>query len=198
MVFKPTKCYREHVMGQGNVEGSNLGQRLAELILHIFRSILDETELPASALERETKQWLRQWFDDRSSLQDGSGRRQTDLHIESVFTDDTQYRLLGVAGKIRADRAWHLTTKRVNVIMAQASKRQHGTHHTSSELASSSRSGSRTSRRTNWDVAWSAWTCFARARSRSSITARYCRTAGACSVSCQHGQSGDVGHVKTT
>ena len=75
--------------------------------------------------------WLRQWFEDRSTLRDGPGRRQTDLHIESVFTDDTQYRVLGIEGKIRADRAWHLTCKTVNVIMEQASKRQHGTHYIS-------------------------------------------------------------------
>jgi hypothetical protein len=38
---------------------------------------------------------------------------------------------VGVAGKIRCDRAWHTVCTKINVLMAQVDKRHHGTHHVS-------------------------------------------------------------------
>ena len=109
----------DHQLGQGTINGSNIGQRLGYLVLHIYRYNLSLTEGAALAADRATNEILDGWCARREAR--GLVARRDTSHL---YTDDALLGLLSVAVAERGLVAWRTTCSRMRVIMAQAEKRQ--------------------------------------------------------------------------
>ena len=113
----------DHVLGQGTTNGSNIGQRIMYLVLHIFTIRLEETEGPALLADRAADPELDAWCSDREGL-GLAARRYTMRYTRDGYTDDACMCAMGLATYVRMLRAWRWTTTELRIIMAAARKRQ--------------------------------------------------------------------------
>uniref|UniRef100_A0A7S4JZ92 DUF4326 domain-containing protein n=1 Tax=Prymnesium polylepis TaxID=72548 RepID=A0A7S4JZ92_9EUKA len=113
----------ERVLGQGTVPGSNLGQRLCELVLHMWdfvfavlaHGIVDGMRRACQAL-------------DDHLLQRAVAGLSTCLHARGGYTDDCRLRFVGPTLARAGAKAWFFVTKGFRVLMADETKRQLGVH----------------------------------------------------------------------
>ena len=94
----------EKVLGQGTVPGSNWGQRLCELVLHMWDVVFDVLDGAYTAAQRRDSAELDGWFSRREAA--GLVSR---LHSRGGYTDDTKFRFVGPE---RARRGAKLRTRR--------------------------------------------------------------------------------------
>jgi len=113
----------EKVLGQGTVPGSNWGQRLCELVLHMWDVVFDVLDGAYTAEQRRDSAELDGWFSRREAA--GLVSR---LHSRGGYTDDTKFRFVGPERARRGAKAWCFVTKGFRTIMADASKRMLGVH----------------------------------------------------------------------
>ena len=113
----------EKVLGQGTVPGSNWGQRLCELVLHMWDVVFDVLDGAFTAAQRRDSAELDGWFSRREAA--GLVSR---LHSRGGYTDDTKFRFVGPERARRGAKAWCFVTKGFRTIMADASKRMLGVH----------------------------------------------------------------------
>jgi hypothetical protein len=113
----------EKVLGQGTVPGSNWGQRLCELVLHMWDTVFEVLDGSHTAAQRLDSPELESWFARREAA--GLASR---LHTRGGYTDDTKFRFVGPERARRGAKAWCFVTKGFRAIMADASKRMLGVH----------------------------------------------------------------------
>jgi hypothetical protein len=113
----------EKVLGQGTVPGSNWGQRLCELVLHMWDTVFEVLDGSHTAAQRLNSPGLDGWFARREAA--GLASR---LHSRGGYTDDTKFRFVGPERARRGAKAWCFVTKGFRTIMADASKRMLGVH----------------------------------------------------------------------
>ncbi|KOO34225.1 hypothetical protein Ctob_015819 [Chrysochromulina tobinii] len=113
----------EKVLGQGTVPGSNWGQRLCELVLHMWDVVFNVLDGAHTAAQRRDSPGLDGWFARREAA--GLLSR---LHSRGGYTDDTKFRFVGPERARRGAKAWCFVTKGFRTIMADASKRMLGVH----------------------------------------------------------------------
>ena len=113
----------EKVLGQGTVPGSNWGQRLCELVLHMWDTVFEVLDGSHTAAQRLNSPGLDGWFARREAV--GLASR---LHSRGGYTDDTKFRFVGPERARRGAKAWCFVTKGFRTIMADASKRMLGVH----------------------------------------------------------------------
>ena len=113
----------EKVLGQGTVPGSNWGQRLCELVLHMWDVVFDVLDGAYTSAQRRDSPGLDGWFLRREAA--GLVSR---LHSRGGYTDDTKFRFVGPERARRGAKAWCFVTKGFRTIMADASKRMLGVH----------------------------------------------------------------------
>ena len=113
----------EKVLGQGTVPGSNWGQRLCELVLHMWDTVFEVLDGSHTAAQRLDSPELDGWFARREAA--GLAGR---LHARGGYTDDTKFRFVGPERARRGAKAWCFVTKGFRTIMADASKRMLGVH----------------------------------------------------------------------
>ena len=118
----------EKVLGQGTFPGSNWGQRFADLVLFIFRRNLAELAAPAIAAARAARPALDTVLRARERLSEQTGRDEALLSCCAGYTDDTHATALGAPLFKLVCRAWDTTTSRIGLLMADAEKRQVGSH----------------------------------------------------------------------
>eukprot|EP00966_Prymnesium_polylepis_P162624 3758417-Prymnesium_polylepis.1 len=113
----------ERVLGQGTVPGSNLGQRLCELVLHMWDVIYDVLARPVIAALRSVTCDLDAYLRERAAA--GLSVR---LHARGGYTDDVRLRFALPELTRCGAKAWCMVTKGFRVMMADMVKRQLGTH----------------------------------------------------------------------
>ena len=113
----------EKVLGQGTTPGSNWGQRLCELVLHMWDVVFAVLDGPHVAEQRRASPELDAWFLARISA--GCEAR---LHTRGGYTDDTRFRFVGPERTRRGVKAWCFVTKGFRTMMADVAKRQLGMH----------------------------------------------------------------------
>ena len=117
------RFYNEKVLGQGTVPGSNLGQRLCYLVLHMWDVVFAVLDRPHLERERRDIPALEAWCSAREAR-----GLEVRLHARGGYTDDTRFRFVTPARGQRGSKAWCFVTKWFRVMMADASKRQLGLH----------------------------------------------------------------------
>ena len=139
-------CIAEQRLGFGISLSSNLGQRLAELILSVFRDEFDREEnarfdaiLPvggacvgdgfADALTRSASGYtdVCRWIARRRTLSMVTGNNEVRAYAVHQYTDDAAFTCIGAERTVRALRCWHRVTAGFGLPMAIDAKRQVGT-----------------------------------------------------------------------
>ena len=136
----------ERRLGFGITVSSNLGQRLAELILSIFRGEMDREEnalfdviLPVGGvcvgdglLDDATRTAngftdVCKWIARRRTLSKVTGNNELRAYAAHQYTDDVVVSCVGAERTVRALRCWHRVTTGFGLSMAIDVKRQVGT-----------------------------------------------------------------------
>ena len=113
----------ERVLGQVTVPGSNLGQRLCELVMHMWDIVYDVLSKPIVAALRSANAALDAYLRERAAA--GLSVR---LHARGGYTDDVRMRFVFPELTRCGAKAWCFVTKGFRVMMADMVKRQLGTH----------------------------------------------------------------------
>lgn len=107
----------EHVLGFGLVFASNIAQRFANAVIHIFLKEFDRLDAPFLGAERGLHPVLDAWLSHRESLACHAperGHNQARLLTAAFYTDDLFSLVLGTARAVRAKEAWFAVTRTLN------------------------------------------------------------------------------------
>ena len=114
----------EYRLGFGIAINSNICQRLANFIVHVFLSEFRQAEEQYLANEPLC---VRQWVARRRSLSQQTGRFEDTLFRVHIYTDDPIFIVVGAERTVRALRLWRAITTRFKLLMAVPQKRRIGT-----------------------------------------------------------------------
>ena len=118
----------EHVLGFGLVFASNIAQRFANAVTHIFLQEFDKADEPHVRQERDANPMLNAWIEHRQRLPSHTPEnRQDRLLTFGFYTDDSFSYALGAHRAVRAKVAWYKVTRTLNLLTAEPRKRLTGT-----------------------------------------------------------------------
>ena len=112
----------EYVLAMGLFQASNVAQRAAHAIVHLFHTKAREIEHEEGFTAAE-----QQWLTPRESIAH-SVESHSRLWSMSMYTDDTFTLTIGIPRTVRLIKAWHWVTRSMNLLMAIPEKRHLGTH----------------------------------------------------------------------
>ena len=110
----------EYVLGFGMSPSSNIAQRFAHALLWILRRRFDAEE--AELFAQETDPERRAYLQERTKM----GAEQCALYLAEIFTDDSEFIIVGVERAARFLTAWGKLIDEVRLIMAGPAKRMAG------------------------------------------------------------------------
>jgi site-specific DNA-cytosine methylase len=119
----------EHVLGYGLVFASNVAQRFANAVTHIFLKEFDRLDAPFLEAERAQHPVLDAWLSHRETLPCHAperGHNQARLLTGAFYMDDLFSLGVGAARAVRAKVAWFTVTRTLNLLTAEPRKRLTG------------------------------------------------------------------------
>ena len=119
----------EHVLGYGLVFASNIAQRFANAVTHIFLKEFDRLDAPFLESDRARLPVLDAWLTHREALSchaPEAGHNQARLLTAAFYTDDLFSLVAGAARAVRAKEAWFTVTRTLNLLTAEPRKRLTG------------------------------------------------------------------------
>lgn len=114
----------EYRLGFGITINSNICQRLANFIIHLFTQ---EFRTEDEQYHHQEPECVKEWLHHRRGLGQVTGRAEDTLFRTHIYTDDPIFVVIGVQRTIRALRMWRKITQRFRFIMAIPEKRRVGT-----------------------------------------------------------------------
>jgi hypothetical protein len=111
------------VLGFGIKMASNIAQRFADFIVHIFKQKLQPVAERLAATWCAKSPTLARWWAHRESL----GTDQASLFSVLMYTDDPCFLCVGADMTFEALKCWHWLTSSLNTPMAVPDKRSLGT-----------------------------------------------------------------------
>jgi len=118
------KFVAEYRLGFGITINSNVAQRLANFVIHLF---LQEFHRSEAAFLASEPVCVRQWIHQRRQVSRATGRLEDTLFRVHIYTDDPVFIIVGAARTVRALRLWRSITTRFRFLMAIPQKRKVGT-----------------------------------------------------------------------
>ena len=112
-------------LGFGHTAASNIGQRFAEVIKHIFQREFQARLVPFEAAQPDGP--IKRWLERRRALPTPeSGTQHARAHTAMIYTDDMMCMCIGSERTLLMLRTWIWTINMVATKMADPIKRQLG------------------------------------------------------------------------
>lgn len=105
----------------GLFQASNIAQRAANAFIEVF---CEDADVALSTVVNTPK--VDAWLQDRRSLNAACRCRQDRVYKATQYTDDVFGVSVGILTTVVLLLTWYRTTRRINLLMATAAKRQLG------------------------------------------------------------------------